>query len=223
MAMEFDHFDIEGPVLFVPNRHRDPRGVMAETFRHDDFRDAIGDVDLVQENQLISKPINTIWGLRYQVSPYAQGKLIRVTQGAITYVAVDMRRHSPTFANHLKITLSAENWYQLWVPDGFAQGFKTQKPDTHVVYKASNYDSPEHDRGLVWNDPDLAIDWELFGQQPVVSPRDQNRPRLAEILPENRDNWPVIRPLSARRSHSQTPASTSASASSSVGRSGAAV
>ena len=181
MPVEFDAFDIEGPVLFVPNRHRDKRGVFAETFRHDDFREVAGEIDLVQENQSISVPINTIRGLHFQTSPYAQGKLIRVTQGAILDVAVDIRPRSATFGQHIKIELSAENWYQLWIPEGFAHGFKTLKPDTHVMYKASNYYSPDHDRGIAWNDPDLGIDWQLYGQQPVVSDKDRNQPRLADL------------------------------------------
>ncbi len=95
MTVEFDEFDIEGPVLLIPTRHRDKRGVFAETFRHDDFREVVGDIDLVQENQSISVPINTIRGLHFQTSPYAQGKLVRVTKGAI----LDVARHSTTVAN----------------------------------------------------------------------------------------------------------------------------
>lgn len=181
MPVEFDEFDIEGPVLFVPNRHRDKRGLFAETFRYDDFREVVGDVDLVQENQSISTPINTIRGLHFQTSPYAQGKLIRVTQGAILDVAVDIRPRSATFGQHIKIELSADNWYQLWIPEGFAHGFKTLRPDTHVMYKASNYYSPEHDHGIAWDDPELGIDWQLYGQQAVVSEKDRTQPRLADL------------------------------------------
>jgi dTDP-4-dehydrorhamnose 3,5-epimerase len=184
MAVEFDEFDIEGPVLFIPTRHRDKRGVFAETFRYDDFCEVVGDIDLVQENHSISVPINTIRGLHFQTCPYAQGKLIRVTQGAILDVAVDIRPRSATFGQHIKIELSAENWYQLWIPEGFAHGFKTLKPDTHVMYKASNYYSPDHDRGIAWNDPDLGIDWQLYGQQPVVSEKDSRQPLLSDLDPE---------------------------------------
>ncbi|WP_114096189.1 dTDP-4-dehydrorhamnose 3,5-epimerase [Thalassospira profundimaris] len=193
MPVEFDEFDIDGPVLFVPNRHRDKRGVFAETFRNDDFRDVIGEIDLVQENQIISTPINTLCGLHFQTSPYAQGRLVRVTQGAILYVAVDIRPRSETFGRHLKIELSAENWYQLWIPEGFAQGFKTLRPETHVTTKASNYYSPEHDFGIAWNDPDLGIDWELFGQQVVLSERDRHLPRLADLAPDMLGAMPPIR------------------------------
>ncbi len=181
--MEFDRFDIDGPVLFVPNRHRDPRGTFAEIFREDEFRAEIGDVTLVQENQSISKPINTIRGLHYQSEPRAQGKLVRVTSGAIMDVAVDIRPYSPTFGQHIKIELSAENWYQLWIPAGFAHGFRTLRPETEVIYKVSDYYSPEHDRGIAWNDPDLCIDWELFGQQPVLSAKDRAQPALGNLFP----------------------------------------
>ena len=184
MPVEFDAFDIEGPVLFVPNRHRDKRGVFAETFRYDDFCEVVGEIDLVQENQSINVPINTIRGLHFQTSPYAQGKLIRVTQGAILDVAVDIRPRSATFGQHIKIELSAENWYQLWIPDGFAHGFKTLQPDTHVMYKASNYYSREHDRGIAGDDPDLGIDWRRYGQQSVISDKDRKQPRLADVRPE---------------------------------------
>ncbi|WP_430473406.1 dTDP-4-dehydrorhamnose 3,5-epimerase [Thalassospira lucentensis] len=180
MPMEFNAFDIDGPVLFVPNRHRDARGVFAEIFRNDEFRDAVGEVDLVQENQSISQPINTLRGLHYQTAPYAQGKLVRVTQGAIMDVAVDIRPHSATFGRHIKIELSSDNWYQLWIPEGFAHGFKTLRPDTHVMYKASNYYSPDHERGILWNDPDLRIDWELYGQQPVLSKKDLDLKRFID-------------------------------------------
>lgn len=180
--MEFDRFDIDGPVLFVPNRHRDPRGTFAETFREDEFRAAIGDVTLVQENQSISKPINTIRGLHYQSEPRAQGKLVRVTAGAIMDIAVDLRPHSQTFGQHIKIELSEENWYQLWIPAGFAHGFRTMRPDTTVIYKVSDYYSHEHDRGIAWNDPDIRIDWELFGQQPVLSEKDKAQPSLMELF-----------------------------------------
>lgn len=183
MPTEFDTFEIQGPVLFVPNRHRDPRGIFAETFRADEFRDAIGDVDLVQENQSISHPINTVRGLHYQAEPHAQGKLMRVVQGAVLDVAVDIRPHSPTFGRHIKIELSAENWYQLWIPPGFAHGFKTLRPDTHVIYKVSDYYSPSHDHGIAWKDPDLGIDWELYGQQAVLSDKDRQQPRFCDVTP----------------------------------------
>ncbi len=139
-------------------------------------------ITLVQENQSISKPINTIRGLHYQSEPHVQGKLVRVTTGEIMDIAVDIRPHSPTFGQHIKIKLSAENWYQLWIPPGFAHGFRTMRPDTTVIYKVSDYYSPENDRGIAWNDPDLQIDWELFGQQPVLSEKDRAQPALIELF-----------------------------------------
>jgi dTDP-4-dehydrorhamnose 3,5-epimerase len=178
--MQFDRFDIEGPLLFVPNQHRDPRGTFAETFREDEFAAAIGDASLVQENQSVSAPVNTIRGLHFQVNPHAQGKLVRVTHGAILDVAVDIRPDSPTFGKHIRIELSDQNWYQLWVPPGFAHGFRTLVPDTTVVYKVSDYYSPEHDRGIAWNDPDLAIDWQLGRMVPVISDKDETHPSFAD-------------------------------------------
>ncbi|MFH1804518.1 MAG: dTDP-4-dehydrorhamnose 3,5-epimerase [Pseudomonadota bacterium] len=181
--MQFDSFEIDGPMLFVPSQHRDPRGIFAETFREDEFRTAIGDVTLVQENQSVSGPANTIRGLHFQVSPRAQGKLVRVARGAILDIAVDVRPGSKTFGRHIRIELTDQNWHQLWIPPGFAHGFRTLIPDTTVIYKVSDYYSPDHDRGIAWNDPDLAIDWQLYGQNPVLSDKDQAQPPLITMFP----------------------------------------
>ena len=172
--MQFDRFDIEGPLLFVPNQHRDPRGTFAETFREDEFAAAIGDATLVQENQSVSAPVNTIRGLHFQVNPHAQGKLVRVTHGAILDVAVDIRPDSPTFGKHIRIELSDQNWYQLWVPPGFAHGFYVTSETAEFVYKCSDYYHPQSEVSILWNDPALGIQWPLVnGESPALSEKDQ--------------------------------------------------
>jgi dTDP-4-dehydrorhamnose 3,5-epimerase len=174
--MQFDSFDIEGPRLFVPNQHRDPRGIFAETFRADEFAEALGNVKLVQENQSLSVAPNTIRGLHFQSDPCAQGKLVRVIRGAVLDVAVDIRPGSRTFGRYISLELTDQNWFQLWVPPGFAHGFRTLVANTTVVYKTSAYYSPQHDCGIAWNDPDLAIDWQLEGMEPVLSAKDSAQP-----------------------------------------------
>jgi dTDP-4-dehydrorhamnose 3,5-epimerase len=118
-------------------------------------------------------------GLHYQLPPCAQGKLIRVTRGAVLDVAVDIRRGSPGFGSHVAVLLSAENWQQLWVPPGFAHGYCTLEDETEVLYKTTEYYSPAHERGIAWDDPALAIGWPTAPAAMVVAERDRLLPRLA--------------------------------------------
>lgn len=120
-------------------------------------------------------------GLHFQLNPKAQGKLVRCIFGAILDVAVDIRRGSPTYGQHVKVELSAENGIQLWIPTGFAHGFCTLQPNTVIVYKVSDYYSPEHDRGLRWDDPALGIDWPVTKDKAVLSAKDRTQPLLAEL------------------------------------------
>ena len=128
----------------------------------------------------MSGPKGTLRGLHYQLSPMAQGKLIRVTKGAILDVAVDIRRSSPTFGKHVTDVLSAENWKQIFVPAGFAHGFVTLEPDTEVIYKVNALYSPQHERGIAWNDPALAIDWRIAAGEAILSARDTRHPPLRD-------------------------------------------
>jgi dTDP-4-dehydrorhamnose 3,5-epimerase len=119
--------------------------------------------------------------LHFQIPPFAQHKLVRVVRGVILDVAVDLRRGSPTRGRHVAVEVSAENWNQVLVPVGFAHGFCTLEPDTHIVYKVTSHYSPQHDKGLLWNDPALGIRWPVSAGEAVLSERDTKWPRLADL------------------------------------------
>ena len=166
--------------VLVPKRHGDHRGFFSEVFNLTTLREAGLPHGFVQDNHSLSAEVGTVRGLHYQLPPMAQDKLVRVARGAILDVAVDIRRGSPTFGKHVAEVLSAENWRQLLVPAGFAHGFATLLPDTEVLYKVTNFYSPQHDRGLIWNDPALGIDWRLPNPAAaVLSGKDKLHPTLA--------------------------------------------
>lgn len=179
--MEFRKFDIDGPALVVPRRIGDERGWFAEEFRADAFKREVADVDFVQHNRSHSRPKGTLRGLHFQLDPRAQGKLVRCPRGRILDVAVDLRSSSPTFGRHVVAELTGENGHQLWVPAGFAHGFCTLEEDCEVAYLVTDYYSPEHDRGLLWNDPALGIEWPVTEADAMLSPKDRAQPRLAEL------------------------------------------
>ena len=166
-------------VRVVPARHADDRGFFSETFRSEWFPD----IDFCQDNHSLTAKVGTVRGLHFQSPPAAQDKLVRVSRGAILDVAVDIRVGSPTYGRYVAVTLSAENWEQLFVPRGFAHGFVTLEPDTEVLYKVSDYYSADHDRGILWNDPAIGIDWGIDPAAATVSEKDTGNPPLAD-LPE---------------------------------------
>lgn len=169
--------------LMQLTRHADRRGFVSETYKRRDFLEAGIDCEFVQDNHTLSVDSGVVRGLHFQVPPFAQAKLIRVARGRIFDVAVDIRRGSPSFGRHVAVELSSEDWNQIFVPAGFAHGFCTLEPNTEVLYKVSSYYSPAHDRGLLWNDPALAIDWPVDPRAAVLSEKDKKWPRLSE-LPE---------------------------------------
>lgn len=179
--MNFDRLDIPEVIHVRPKRVGDERGYFSETFRVDLFTEHAGDVKFVQENQSLSAQIGTVRGLHYQLSPKAQGKLVTCLSGAILDVAVDIRRGSPTYGCHVKAELSSRNGCQLWIPPGFAHGFCTLEPNTLISYKVTDYYSPEHDRGLLWNDSLLGIDWPVDYDAAVLSAKDKAQPNLTSI------------------------------------------
>jgi len=159
----------------------DHRGFFSETYSKRVFDAAGLALDFVQDNQSLSAEVGTVRGLHFQLPPFAQDKLLRVTKGAVFDVAVDIRRGSPTFGRHVSAVISAEEWNQILIPIGFAHGFCTLEPDTEVLYKVTNFYSPQHDRGLLWNDPELGIDWPVAADKARLSDKDRKHPRLAEL------------------------------------------
>lgn len=179
--MQVIETDIPAVKRVVPKRFGDDRGWFSETYRVDVLA-AAGIADpLVQDNQSFSAEVGTVRGLHFQLAPAAQAKLVRVLSGAILDVAVDLRRASSTYGRHVAVRLDAERGEQLYVPAGFAHGFCTLEPNTMVAYKVSAYYSREHDRNLLWNDPDLAIVWPVDAGQAVLSDKDRVAPRLSDL------------------------------------------
>lgn len=167
--------------LLEPKKFGDDRGFFSETFNRKLFARLLGEeADFVQDNHAFSAHAGVVRGLHYQIPPMAQSKLLRVTCGAILDIAVDIRKSSPTFGKHVRAVLSAQNWRQIWVPEGFAHGYLTLEPNTEVIYKVTNYYSPEHERGIRWDDPALGIEWGIERERAVLSPRDTTHPTIQD-------------------------------------------
>ncbi len=159
--------------VLTPRVFADDRGYFCETWSDAAFA-RIGLKDgFVQDNHAASKAAGTLRGLHFQNPPYAQGKLVRVVRGSIIDVAVDLRRNSPTYGHHVSVLLSADNHRQVWVPPGFAHGYVTLEPDTHAIYKVTSGYAASSEGGIIWNDPALAIDWQLNGLVPILSDKDK--------------------------------------------------
>jgi dTDP-4-dehydrorhamnose 3,5-epimerase len=166
--------------ILLPRQFKDHRGFFSEVYSTKLLGEAGIAPPFVQDNHSLSVEKGVLRGLHYQVAPMAQDKLIRVVRGAILDVAVDVRRGSPTFGKHVTAVLSAEKWNQIFVPVGFAHGFVTLEPNTEVLYKVSSFYSPQHERGIRWNDPALGIDWGVSEAQAVLSDRDRRHPTLSD-------------------------------------------
>jgi dTDP-4-dehydrorhamnose 3,5-epimerase len=179
--MDAKNLTIEDVKIIRPKTFGDDRGFFSETYNKRSFAEAGIDVDFVQDNHAYSAARNTVRGLHFQIPPFAQDKLVRVVRGAILDVAVDLRNGSPTFGHHVKAEISAEQWNQIFVPAGFAHGLRTLETDTEVIYKVSNYYAPQHDKGLLWNDEDLAIDWGITDAHACLSDKDRQQPRLKDV------------------------------------------
>ena len=170
-------------ILVRPRRFEDGRGYFTETYRQTLYDQNGVPGPFVQDNRSLSRPRRVIRGLHFQTDPSAQGKLIRCTRGAIFDVAVDIRKGSPTYGQHVGAELTEAGGEQLYVPVGFAHGFCTLMEDCEVDYKVSAYYDPSSERGILWNDPELAIVWPLPDVEPTVSERDAGLP-LFRDLPE---------------------------------------
>ncbi len=167
--------------IIRPVKHLDGRGFFSETYKRRELEDAGISIQFVQDNHSLSVTKGVVRGLHYQLPPFAQDKLIRVVRGAIFDVAVDLRRRSSTFGRHVSAVLSADNWDQILVPQGFAHGVATLEPDTEILYKVSAYYSPGSERGIFWADPELAIEWPVLPAEAIVSERDTRFPRFRDL------------------------------------------
>jgi dTDP-4-dehydrorhamnose 3,5-epimerase len=163
--------------ILVPARIGDSRGFFSEVWNRRIFATVSPDLDFVQDNHIRNPRKGTLRGLHYQVEPAARGKLVRVTRGAIFDIAVDIRRGSPGFGRHAAVVLSSDNWRQLWVPPGFAHGYCTLEDDTEVQYKVTDFYSPRQERGIAWDDPQLAITWPII--EVTMAERDRAFPHLS--------------------------------------------
>ena len=172
---------IEGLVIIEPKRFGDNRGYFEEVFNRKRFEDAGLPTDFVQDNHSLSKEVNTIRGLHFQTPPFAQDKLVWCPAGAILDVAVDLRPASKTYKSWFSIELTPDNGRQLFVPIGFAHGFRTLVPNSETFYKVTNFYSAEHDGGIMWSDPDVNVDWGLGVAAPVISDKDAKLPSLQDI------------------------------------------
>ncbi len=176
--MKIEKTDIESLLIIHPDVFGDERGFFFESYSNKKYSEHGLDAEFVQDNISKSK-YGTVRGLHYQAGDFAQGKLCQVLKGKVLDVAVDIRYGSPTFGKHLAIELSGDNHIQFWIPAGFAHGFSVLSDEAFFMYKCTNYYSKEHERSIIYNDPDLNIDWRI--DNPIVSPKDKEGSLFREI------------------------------------------
>ncbi|MEP7457178.1 dTDP-4-dehydrorhamnose 3,5-epimerase [Phyllobacterium sp. SB3] len=176
---------LDGVLEILPRKFGDDRGFFSETYNAQSFADAGISLQFVQDNHSLSAAKGVLRGLHYQLSPRAQDKLVRVVKGSILDVVVDIQKSSPTFKKWLSLEVSAKKWNQILVPKGFAHGFLTLEENTEVVYKVTDYYSPEHDRSLRFDDPSIGVQWPFEKAAIQLSDKDRNAPMLdgADIFP----------------------------------------
>lgn len=178
--MQFTRTSIEDVIIIEPQVHGDDRGYFVETFRQDKLDDFLGfNVKFIQDNESKSAK-GVLRGLHYQLAPAAQTKLVRVINGSVLDVAVDIRKGSPTYGHHIAVVLTGENKKQLFVPRGFAHGFVVLEENTVFAYKVDNYYSPVNDRGIDFKDLAININWKLNEKQLIISAKDNEQPLLNE-------------------------------------------
>lgn len=178
--MEIEATEIADVKILKPAKFGDERGFFSEVWNARTLKEAGLEIDFVQDNHAYSAAAGVMRGLHYQLDPRAQGKLVRVVRGAVLDVVVDIRVGSPTFGQSVTVEISAENWLQIWVPPGFAHGYCTLEPKTELLYKVTDYYSPEHDCGIFWNDPELKINWPVSEEKVILSEKDKNLPLLKD-------------------------------------------
>lgn len=175
--------DIEGLVVIEPKIFGDSRGYFFESFSERVFRKEVADVDFVQDNESKSS-YGVVRGLHFQKPPYSQAKLVRVVKGKVLDVAVDLRKGSPTFGQHVAMELSEDNHRQVFIPRGFAHGFSVLSDEVVFQYKCDAYYAPQSEGAVAWDDPDLGIDWKVPADKVILSEKDKKHPRLKDILEE---------------------------------------
>jgi dTDP-4-dehydrorhamnose 3,5-epimerase len=187
--MELREFAIGGPLEIVPRKMEDERGYFSEIFRLEALASRAPEVTFVQENQSFNVRAGTIRGIHFQSHPAAQGKLVRCLAGRVFDVAVDLRPGSLTYGKWLSVTLSPETNNQLWIPVGFGHGFCTLEPRSIVSYRVTDYYSPANDKGVAWDDRDIAIEWPDVADPETLSAKDRNQPALADL---SADFWAAV-------------------------------
>ncbi len=179
MPFEFKKLAIPDVILVIPKVFNDERGFFLEAYKKSEFAKNGIDIEFNQDNHSKSTK-GVLRGLHYQLAPKAQAKLVRCSHGEIFDVAVDIRKNSPYFGKWVGEKLTSENKHMLYIPEGFAHGFVVLSETAELLYKASNEYSKEHDRGLLWNDPDININWNI-DFEPILSEKDKIQPRLKDI------------------------------------------
>jgi dTDP-4-dehydrorhamnose 3,5-epimerase len=170
--------ELEGVIIIEPRIFNDERGYFFESFSQKEFEEKVSKTIFVQDNESKSK-YGVLRGLHYQKAPHAQAKLVRVIKGRVLDVAVDIRKGSPTFGKHAIVELSEENKRQMFIPQGFAHGYAVLSEEVIFQYKCDNYYAPASEGGILWNDPALAIDWQLPESDIILSEKDKKHPTLA--------------------------------------------
>lgn len=177
--MEVIKTDIEGVVIIEPRIFRDERGYFFESFSQRDFQEKVCNTVFVQDNESKSS-YGVLRGLHFQKTPYAQSKLVRVIKGAVLDVAVDIRKGSPTFGQHVAVELTEDNHRQFFIPRGFAHGFSVLTDEVIFQYKCDNFYAPQSEGALAWDDPDLGIDWRIPTDKVLLSEKDCHHSRLSD-------------------------------------------
>ena len=181
-SAHIQRFSMLGPLLITPKAYFDERGLFSEVYRADSFNKIVGqDITFVQDNLSVSTNSGTIRGLHAQKPPHAVGKLVQCFRGSVIDVAVDARKDSPTYGQYVRAELSQENRAQMWVPEGFLHGYTTLCDDCLVYYKQTGCYAPNSEISIMWNDPDLAIDWKMSTPTAILSDKDASAANFAHF------------------------------------------
>ncbi|WP_424942561.1 dTDP-4-dehydrorhamnose 3,5-epimerase [Aliiroseovarius crassostreae] len=179
-VIEIEQTKLPGVLVITPKRFGDDRGFFSESWNKERLAEHGLTLEFVQDNHSLSRQVGTVRGLHYQTPPHAQAKLVRCGRGALLDVAVDIRKGSPTYAQWVAVELNEDNGKQLLVPEGFAHGFVTLRPDTEIVYKCTDYYAPNCDRAIAFDDPDIGVDWGITRDTAVLSDKDAEAPKLSD-------------------------------------------